>query len=230
MNEVAIRLVDVDRTFDVQTEVRALRGVSLEVDVGTVATVVGPSGSGKTTLLNTIAGLDRATGGTTEVLGCRFDAMDDDAITLWRRDNVAFIFQAKGLVSHLTAFENVELALRLNGTARRDRRPAAEHLLELVGLSAFLEHRPSELSGGQQQRGAIARALVLQAPLLIADEPTGELDSDTAAEMTELLLAQVAASGTTALIATHDTVFAQAADRVLRLVDGQLMDDSGDVT
>ena len=230
MNEVAIRLVDVDRTFDVQTEVRALRGVSLEVDVGTVATVVGPSGSGKTTLLNTIAGLDRATGGTTEVLGCHFDAMDDDAITLWRRDNVAFIFQAKGLVSHLTAFENVELALRLNGTARRDRRPAAEHLLELVGLSSFLEHRPSELSGGQQQRVAIARALVLQAPLLIADEPTGELDSDTAAEMTELLLAQVAASGTTALIATHDTVFAQAADRVLRLVDGQLMDDSGDVT
>lgn len=230
MTNAAIRLIDVDRTFHVHAEVRALRNVSLEIEAGTVATVVGPSGSGKTTLLNTISGLDRPTSGSVEVLGERLDPLNDDAVTLWRRQNVAFIFQAKGLVSHLTAFENVELALRLNGSPRRGRRDAAEHMLDLVGLSSFFEHRPGELSGGQQQRVAIARALVLQAPLLIADEPTGELDSDTAFEMTELLLAQIAAAGTTALIASHDAVFARAADRVLRLVDGVLTDEPEDET
>lgn len=225
MTDMAIRLTDVDRVFATETEIRALQHVSLQIATGTVSTVVGPSGSGKTTLLNTIAGLDRATSGSTEVLGQHLDRLNDDTITLWRRRNVAFIFQAKGLVSHLTAFENVELALRLNGTARAERRGLAEDMLDRVGLASFLDHRPGELSGGQQQRVAIARALVWDAPLLIADEPTGELDSDTAAEMIELLLERVAVSSTTALIATHDAVLEQAADRVLRLVDGRLVDE-----
>jgi len=219
---VAVRLRAVGRVFDMGTPVRAVDEVSGDIETGSVTALVGPSGSGKTTLLNLIAGLDRPSTGTVDVLGQALGDLDDEALTRWRRSNVAFIFQAKGLVAHLTAAENVDTALRLVKRPRRERATAVEAMLERVGLADFADHRPAELSGGQQQRVAIARALVVEAPLLIADEPTGELDSDTGAEMIELLFDEVRAAGTTTLIATHDHVMEQSAERVLRLIDGSL--------
>jgi len=219
---IGVCLRSVGRTFDIGAPIRAVDQVSTDIEAGSITALVGPSGSGKTTLLNLIAGLDRPTIGTVDVLGQPLDDLDDESLTRWRRTNVAFIFQAKGLVAHLTAAENVDMALRLVGRPRRERSTAAAAILERVGLADFMEHRPAEMSGGQQQRVAIARALVVEAPLLIADEPTGELDSDTGAQMIQLLIDEVRAAGTTALVATHDHVMEQSADRVLRLVDGRL--------
>ena len=213
------------RTFTTggDIEVTALDGVSLCVAAGEVVALRGPSGSGKTTLLNLVAALDRPTAGTITALGERVDELSDDAATMWRRNNTASIFQAKGLVAHLTAMENVDLGLRLIGAARSERRRRAEGMLESVGLGEHLEHRPSELSGGKQQRVAIARALVVRAPLLIADEPTGELDSETGAAMIDLIVSDVRSRGAIALIATHDDVLAGSADRVVALADGRLV-------
>ncbi|MEL6892941.1 MAG: ABC transporter ATP-binding protein, partial [Actinomycetota bacterium] len=236
----AVRLVDVERVYHSHGgDVRALDGVTAELEPGSITVLYGPSGSGKTTLLNLVAALDRATSGSVKVLGADLGALGDDAATRWRRANVASIFQAKGLVGHLTAAENVDLALRLVGAsgrgdgrgaeqqrARRARREARRRhgtaTLESVGLGDHLDHRPAQLSGGQQQRVAIARALAVEAPLLVADEPTGELDSDTSAAMIELIVDDVVRRGATALISTHDVAFRDAADRTLELVDGRL--------
>ncbi|MFK7919898.1 MAG: ABC transporter ATP-binding protein [Ilumatobacter sp.] len=225
--DAVVRVDAVSRVFVIGGEVAdvvALDSVTLELRAGEVTVLRGPSGSGKTTLLNIAAGLDRATTGSVIALGERLDDMSDDAATRWRRANTASIFQAKGLVAHLTAIENADLALRLVGAQRRTRRSRAEQALAAVGLSEHLDHRPAQLSGGQQQRVAIARALVVRAPLLVADEPTGELDSETAAEMIELMVDDVRERGAVALIATHDDALAAAADRVVSLADGRLVE------
>lgn len=225
---VSVQVIEASRAFMTSgdVEVIALDEVSLSVEPGEVVALRGPSGSGKTTLLNLVAALDRPTSGTVFALGERLDDLDDDAATLWRRMHTASIFQAKGLVSHLSAIENVDLALRLVGAPRGERRGRAETVLGSVGLGDHLDHRPVEMSGGQQQRVAIARALVVRAPLLIADEPTGELDSDTGAAMIDLIVSDVRARGAVALIATHDDALAANADRVVSLADGRL-DHSG---
>jgi len=202
--------------------VRALDGVSIDVAAGSLTVLVGPSGSGKTTLLNIVTGLDRATSGSVVALGTRLDDLNEDRLARWRRENTAIIFQAKGLISHLTATENVELALQLAGASRRARRERSLDALRAVGVGTHVDHRPGQLSGGQQQRVAIARALATSAPLLVADEPTGELDSETGSAMIELIATHVAATGATALIATHDPSFRDRADRVIQMADGRL--------
>lgn len=230
MSDRELQLDGVSRTFVIGGDVAdvvALDGVTLTLHPGEVTVLQGPSGSGKTTLLNLAAGLDRPTAGTVTALGERLDELSDDGATRWRRANTASVFQAKGLVAHLSAIENVDLALRLVGAERRERRRRSEHALAAVGLVEHLDHRPAQLSGGQQQRVAIARALVVRAPLLVADEPTGELDSETAADMIELMVADVRERGAMALIATHDDALAVAADRVVSLADGRLV-ETGD--
>lgn len=225
MSDTAIELRGVHRAFELADgrAVRALDGVDLAVSSGSVTVLTGPSGSGKTTLLNVVAGLDRPTAGSVEVLGSSLDGLSEDAVTRWRRRSVASIFQAKGLVTHLTALENVDLALRLVGVGdRRERVERSADALDVVGLGDHRAHRPGQLSGGQQQRVAIARALVVEAPLLVADEPTGELDSDTSLAMIELIIADVGRRGATALITTHDQTFRSLAHRAVALVDGRL--------
>jgi putative ABC transport system ATP-binding protein len=220
---VIARTEAVTRTFGTgRTEVRALRGVTLSVSRGELVALRGRSGSGKTTLLSIIGGLDQPTSGRVEVAGQDVTAMDTDARARLLRDTVAFIFQAFGLIPILSAAENVGLPMRLARTdpAVRDRRAAA--LLDLVGLGGRAGLRPYELSGGEQQRVAIARALANEPRLLLADEPTGQLDSDTGGQIMRLLRSIVHAEGITAIVATHDPVLIGLADRVLNLKDGVL--------
>ncbi|WP_435091725.1 ABC transporter ATP-binding protein [Clavibacter michiganensis] len=204
------------------TAVHALRDVSLEVPRGRLVTLVGRSGSGKTTLLTCIGGLDRPTAGRIEVDGVDVTALDEAGRTELRRDRVAFVFQTFGLLPALTAAENVGLPLRLRRAAHDEREDRVAELLELVGLTAHAGQRPSEMSGGQQQRVAVARALANRPRLLLADEPTGQLDQETGASIMRLLLDVVRAEGTTALISTHDATLQGLADASIRLTDGRV--------
>jgi putative ABC transport system ATP-binding protein len=202
--------------------VHALRGIDLVVGRGQLVAVKGRSGSGKTTLLNLLGGLDRPTAGRVLVEGLEISAMDEDELVDVRRRIVAFIFQAFGLLPILSAAENVEVPLRLvhADPFERDRRVA--ELLELVGLGERMHHRPHELSGGEQQRVAIARALANRPALLLADEPTGQLDSETGHRIMHLIRTVVRSEGITAVVATHDPLMLDVADRVVELRDGQV--------
>jgi putative ABC transport system ATP-binding protein len=220
---VIARTESVTRTFGSgRTEVRALRGVSLTVSRGELVALRGRSGSGKSTLLSIIGGLDRPSSGRVEVAGRDVTAMDADERAQMLRQSVAFIFQAFGLIPILSAAENVGLPMRLArvDAAAREQRAAA--LLGLVGLDGRAGLRPYELSGGEQQRVAIARALANAPELLLADEPTGQLDSDTGGQIMRLLRSIVHDEGITAIVATHDPVLIGLADRVLHLNDGVL--------
>ncbi|TDX75994.1 putative ABC transport system ATP-binding protein [Rathayibacter sp. PhB151] len=211
------------RTFRTPAgDVTALRDVSFRIPRGQIVALSGRSGSGKTTLLNCISGLDVPTSGTVLLDGEPVTGLDEAARTRLRRDSLAFVFQTFGLLPHLTIAENVGLPLRLRREepARRDVRVA--HLLDLVGLAGRGRSRPGELSGGQQQRVAIARALAASPRLLIADEPTGQLDAATGAAIMDLIRAVVHAESATALIATHDASVQSSADRVLRISEGAL--------
>jgi len=203
----------------------ALDTVSFTVPRGKLVALVGRSGSGKTTLLNCIGGLDRPGSGTIVVDDIVVTKLSERRRTALRRDTVAFVFQTFGLVPMLSAAENVGLPMRLRNTKTsvRDRRVA--ELLDLVGLSKHVNQRPSELSGGQQQRVAIARALANEPQLLIADEPTGQLDADTGQAIMSLLRDVIAAEGMTALISTHDQSLMDIADETIRLADGRLVPD-----
>ncbi|TAL05498.1 MAG: ABC transporter ATP-binding protein [Chloroflexota bacterium] len=204
--------------------VHALRNVDLAVGHGQLVAVRGRSGSGKTTLLNLLGGLDRPTSGSVVVDGDEISAMDEGRLVEIRRRTIAFIFQSFGLVPILTAAENVEVPLRLVRTepGARDRR--VEELLEIVGLHERARHRPHELSGGEQQRVAIARALANRPKLLLADEPTGQLDSETGHRIMLVLRQVVRAEGITAVVATHDPLMMDVADRVVELHDGTLVE------
>ncbi|MCJ7736878.1 MAG: ABC transporter ATP-binding protein [Anaerolineae bacterium] len=205
-------------------EVRALRGVSLQVKPGTFTAVKGRSGSGKTTLLNCIGGLDRPTSGDVIVHGQDLLGMSNEDLTRWRRRQVGFIFQSFGLLPILSAYENVELMLRIAGVAGRERRERADRSLGLVGLGQWSQHRPYEMSGGQQQRVAIARALVNNPELLLADEPTGELDSTTSREILGLFRQIVDEEHMTLMVVSHDMLVDDYADEILELSDGQIVD------
>jgi putative ABC transport system ATP-binding protein len=201
----------------------ALDGVSLAFEQGEIAAIVGRSGSGKSTLLQLLGGLDRPTSGEVYVRGKRLAESSEDDLALYRRREVGFIFQFFNLVATLTAFQNIELPLVLAGIPKAERRRRASELLERVGLTARREHRPSQLSGGEQQRVAIARALVHDPPLLLADEPTGNLDSRTASEILDLLRTL---AGKTILVVTHDRSLADAfARRTVELRDGKVLAD-----
>jgi putative ABC transport system ATP-binding protein len=215
---------DVSRTYSSAAgEVHALNDVSFTVPSGALVALIGRSGSGKTTLLNSVGGLDRPTSGSILINGTDVTKLDERARTALRRDVVAFVFQTFGLVPMLSAAENVGLPLRLRAVDPTERDARVEHLLELVGLADHAAQRPSELSGGQQQRVAIARALANSPRLLIADEPTGQLDADTGATIMALLQEVVKAEGMTAIISTHDASVQALADLTLRLADGELV-------
>jgi putative ABC transport system ATP-binding protein len=184
--------------------------------------LVGRSGSGKTTLLNVVGGLDRPDAGTVVVDGTEVTALDEDGLSALRRDTVSYIFQTFGLIPVLSAAENVGVPMRMNRTPVAERERRVELLLGLVGLADHAEQRPGELSGGQQQRVAIARALAGSPRLLVADEPTGQLDAETGLSVMALLRAVVESEGVTALVSTHDPVMMALADRVVHIRDGQV--------
>ena len=220
-----VELDSVRRTYGSgRTAVTALHDVTLAVPEGELVALVGRSGSGKTTLLNIVGGLDRPDGGAVVVDGTDLAGLDEAGRERVRRDTVAFIFQGFGLVPELTAAENVGLPLRLRRTPVADRERRAALLLDLVGLGGHGEHRPGELSGGQMQRVAIARALAGSPRLLIADEPTGQLDTETGLAVMALIRGVVEAEGMTAIVSTHDPVMMALADRVVRIEDGRLVD------
>ncbi|HUG16808.1 MAG TPA: ABC transporter ATP-binding protein [Thermomicrobiales bacterium] len=206
--------------------VHALRGVDLRVMRGQMVAIQGRSGSGKTTLLNIVGGLDRPTAGHVWIDGADVTEMQEMELVNLRRHKIGFIFQAFGLIPILSASENVEVPLRLAMTNVSVRQERVRVLLELVGLGERGGHRPHELSGGEQQRVAIARALANQPEILLADEPTGQLDSQTGRTIMTLIRALVRSEGVTAIVATHDPVLIDLADRVLELSDGRIVADS----
>ena len=204
--------------------IHALRGVNLAASPGELVAVRGRSGSGKTTFLNILGGLDHPTSGTVVIDGHEVSAMSEDELVEVRRRSVAFIFQSFGLVPILSAAENVEIPLRLVRAEPKGRDARVRELLELVGLGGRAKHRPHELSGGEQQRVAIARALANRPRILLADEPTGQLDSETGHVIMLLLRDVVRTEGVTALVATHDPALIDLADRVVELRDGELFE------
>jgi putative ABC transport system ATP-binding protein len=204
--------------------IRVLVDINLDVPLGDYLALMGPSGSGKTTLLNLIAGIDKPSGGTIKVGGVDIAVLSDADLAAWRAAHVGFIFQFYNLMPVLSAFENIELPLLLTSLSRRERRERVELALSLVGLSDRAEHYPGELSGGQQQRVAIARALITDPTLIVADEPTGDLDRATGEEILGLLERLNGELGKTILIVTHDPKAAEKAHRIVHLEKGELVD------
>jgi ABC-type lipoprotein export system ATPase subunit len=202
----------------------ALRGINLTIPQGAFAALMGRSGSGKTTLLNMIGGLDQPTEGDVALYGKSLSRLSQEQLTLLRREQIGFIFQSFALLPILSAWENVELPLRISGVrSGRERRARAEAALALVGLEKWATHRPSEMSGGQQQRVAIARALVSRPRLLLADEPTGELDSTTGRATLTLLREIVRTEGVTLVMVSHDRTVHEFADTVHQIRDGEIV-------
>ena len=219
-----IDIQGVSRDFQVGGQtIHALRDVTFSVGRGDFVAVIGRSGSGKTTLLNVIAGLDRPTSGKVLIDGLEVSAMTEAQLTELRRRKLGFVFQSFGLLPLLSAYENVEIALRIAGAGIRERGRRASEVLEMVGLGRRAKHRPYELSGGEQQRVAIARALANRPQIILADEPTGELDSTTATSIFALLLDIAASEGVTIVTTTHDLLVMERARRVLELSDGALL-------
>jgi putative ABC transport system ATP-binding protein len=224
-----VRLDTVTRRYGRGTSTTtALDAVSIDFAPGTLTAVMGPSGSGKSTLLHLAAGLDQADSGSVTLAGTRLDDLDELALTRLRREHIAFIFQAYNLMPALTIRQNVTLPLLLAGRTPDKERLSA--VLDRVGLREHLGKRPAELSGGQQQRVAIARAVITQPDVVFADEPTGALDTHTAADVLGLLREQVTESGQTVVMVTHDPVAASYADRVVFLVDGRIASQTGRLT
>ena len=220
-----VRIEDLHRSYGTgAAAVHALRGVSFEIPRGEPVALKGRSGSGKTTLLNLVGGLDAPDGGRITVDGTDLSALGESGLLELRRDRIGFIFQSFGLIPILTAAENVGVPMRLRKADPKEREERVALLLSLVGLGDHAQQRPGELSGGQQQRVAIARALANRPALLIADEPTGQLDAETGLAVMELLRAVVRSEGVTALVATHDAQLLGLADRVLELSDGHIVE------
>jgi putative ABC transport system ATP-binding protein len=221
-----VAATDLTRRYgDGDTAVDALRGVSLGVARGELVAVMGPSGSGKSTLMHALAGLDRPSSGTVTIDGIEIGSLDDDKLTKLRREHIGFVFQFFNLLPMLTAEENVLLPLQIAG--RKPDQTWVEQLFATVGLDERRKHRPAELSGGQQQRVAVARALVSKPTVLFADEPTGNLDSQTGAEILELLRVSAVEYGQTTVMVTHDPRAATIADRILFLADGLVVRELG---
>jgi ABC-type lipoprotein export system ATPase subunit len=225
-----IELRNLSKTYDLgDVKVRALNDVSLDIAEGEFVALIGPSGSGKSTLMNTLGCLDRPTSGSYRLAGEEVAGMSPDELAQVRNRRLGFIFQNFNLLSRTTALENVEVALLYNrGCPRRDRRKRASELLTRVGLGDRLDHKPNQLSGGQQQRVAIARALVNHPPILLCDEPTGNLDQRTSREIMGLFRDLNEAEGLTVILVTHDLEVARRARRALALVDGEVVVDTTD--
>ena len=225
-NGTAVRLRDAAKAYrNGDVEVPALRGISIDIPYHRFSMVVGASGSGKSTLLNLIGCIDAPTGGSVEVCGENVAALDDDGLADFRARNIGFIFQTFSLVPVLSAYENVEYPLALVGTPEAERRRRTTAMLEAVGLAGHAQRRPNELSGGQRQRVAIARALVKGPQIVIADEPTANLDSETGASIVELMRRVQAESRTTFVFATHDPHLISHADELFTIRDGTLVSE-----
>jgi putative ABC transport system ATP-binding protein len=220
-----IQLANVTKQFDGKRRVTALADVTLSVGRGELVSIVGPSGSGKSTLLNLIGGLDRPSTGEITIDGKKLSGLSDDELTLVRRDTLGFIFQFFNLLPSLSCLENVALPLHLRGWPRRKAVARARELLELVQLGSRLDHTPDELSGGERQRTAIARALSIYPPVLLADEPTGNLDTQTGAEILGLIQDLHSRLGATVLIVTHDPAVAASCPRTVTIRDGRVVGD-----
>jgi len=220
-----ISLVAVQKSFDGKRKVTALEQIDLQVARGEMLSIVGPSGSGKSTLLNLIGGLDRPSAGEIRIDGQTIAKLSDDELTRLRRDKIGFIFQFFNLLPSLNSMENVALPLHLKGLPNRETTARARELLDLVQLGHRLDHLPDELSGGERQRVAIARALAFHPPILLADEPTGNLDSHTGAEILRLIHDLHERLGATVLIVTHDIGVAESCPRMVTLHDGRIVGD-----
>ncbi len=228
MTDKAIAARDVGRVYPSDSgDVHALRNVSFEVERGQFVALRGRSGSGKTTLLNCLGGLDNPTSGAILIQGTDIAAMEEVERTRWRRESIGFVFQQMGLLHSFSAYENLDVMARLGNVPRRDRPRRIFDTLERVGLRDYFDHRPYEMSGGQQQRIAIARALVTEPDLILADEPTSELDSDTTHEVLSVLQDFVRRKGLSILLSSHDPIADDYADRVINLVDGQINERAG---
>ncbi len=228
-NRVAAATVDAVKVYGSgSTEVRALDGVTVAFDTARFSAIMGPSGSGKSTLLHCIAGLDSLTSGIALIGDTDLSELDDNHLTVLRRDRVGFIFQAFNLIPTLTAYENITLPLTLAG--RKGDRGWIDGVIDTVGLGDRLDHRPSELSGGQQQRVAVARALASRPQIIFADEPTGNLDSHAGAEVLSFVRRAVDEMGQTIVMVTHDSVAASYADRIVFLADGRVVDEMQEPT
>jgi putative ABC transport system ATP-binding protein len=226
---IAARAVDATKVYGKgEAEVQALDGVTVDFATARFTAIMGPSGSGKSTLMHALAGLDRLTSGSVWIGDVELGTLKDKKLTQLRRDRIGFIFQAFNLVPTLTAAENIVLPLRLAG--RKPDRRWLDHVVATVGLQNRLDHRPSELSGGQQQRVAVARALASQPHIIFADEPTGNLDSRTGAEILAFMRQAVRELGQTVVMVTHDPVAAAYADRAVFLADGRIVDDLANPT
>ena len=227
-NEICIRMKDVKKEYHVaDVLVRALQGVSFEVRRGEYITIMGPSGSGKSTLMNMIGCLDRPTSGLVEIGGKNTAEMTEKELAYLRNITVGFVFQQYFLLPSMNILENVMLPLRYQGIDRKESRRMAEEALVKVGLQDRLGHTPSELSGGQKQRAAIARATVTKPSIILADEPTGALDSETGRRVLEIF-SEINKQGTTVIIVTHDPNIGAHAPRQISILDGKILQDTGD--
>jgi putative ABC transport system ATP-binding protein len=219
-----IQITQLRKTYEMgQQRVHALAGVDLDIPRGSFTVLMGPSGSGKSTLLYLIGGLDRPTSGQILVDGQDLNEMDENKLAIYRRRMLGFVFQQFNLVASMTALENVAFPLRFAGISGRERQKRAARQLQVVGLDTHIRHRPTEMSGGQQQRVAIARALINDPPLILADEPTGNLDTTTGYAVMQTL-AELHRSGRTILVVTHDPRMLRFATRALYILDGRLVD------
>lgn len=225
-NGPVIAVTDLTRTYMLgEVEVRALRGVSFEIETGGLLTVMGPSGSGKSTLMNLLGCLDKPDSGSYLLEGEEVGKLDDDKLARIRSRRIGFVFQTFNLLARTTARANCELPMLYAGVPNGERRERAERALELVGLEDRMSHHPNELSGGQQQRVAIARALVNDPAIILADEPTGNLDSKSGIEIMEILQGLNRNEGITVMLVSHDPFIARHTDRVVRLQDGRIVSD-----
>jgi putative ABC transport system ATP-binding protein len=220
-----VTLEHVSKRFEGKRQVTALDDVSLVIERGEMVSIIGPSGSGKSTLLNLMGGLDRATSGDVRVDGATLARLSDDELTRIRRDKIGFVFQFFNLLPTLTCLENVGLPLHLRGWARQKVDARARELLTLVQLGHRLQHLPEELSGGERQRVAIARALSIYPPIILADEPTGNLDTHTGVEILGLIRDLHLTLNTTIIIVTHDMNVAESCPRTIALRDGKIVED-----
>lgn len=227
MNDVAIKCENLRKEYRLgEVSVEALRGLDLEIKKGEFIAIIGVSGSGKSTLMHLIGALDTPTSGDVRIINKELSKMSDKELTALRGKKIGFVFQTFNLLSSLTALDNVELVLRFSGTklTSSKRRAKARTLLEIVGLGARMKHRPNELSGGERQRVAIARALANDPEIILADEPTGNLDSKTSKEITKLLKKLNRERGITVVVVTHDPKITEEADRTLTMIDGRIFD------
>jgi putative ABC transport system ATP-binding protein len=221
-DQAMLELTDITKEYRIgEQTVRALDGISLRIESGEFTSIIGPSGSGKSTLLHLLGALDTPDSGSIRFRGEEIGGLDDDRQSEFRRHRVGFIFQFFNLLPTLTAWENVAIPRLLDGTGLRKAKPRALELLDRVGLSDRADHRPGELSGGQMQRVAVARALIMDPPLILADEPTGNLDSKTGASILKLL-GDIAGNGNSVVMVTHDMGAIEYCDRVITLRDGQI--------